>query len=435
MKFKVRGYIQVPEPVGGGGKSHGGSTVTGRVQLSDDSPDERAPGRGETGDEQAREGNEDGAGLGGVGGGDGVEGEVTDKGVDEEAHHHPQSTDDESNTATGLLDDNQTAKGASDVDRSENELSDVAVAETGSGENGGSEVEEEVGASELLTGLKHDSENGTVEHAGASEDLPDAGVGASRLLGDLGADLIDLEVNGSGVGLDSGKLGNVAASLVLATLAEGVTGGLGKEEDTGTENEGPGEAETVGDTPRGRAGLVVGREVDNLGEPDTESDEELVGGDNDTADDGGTGLGLVHGNDDGEGTDTDAVNEAADGELVPLGGGRDLDDDTNAGEEGKERDGHATAESVGELAGSESTDETADTQETDNGTLASGAEDVGAILGLTEALHEVFHQEETGNLTTVRNKGSANGTAGETCRSQMGEGGAERCPPGEVRHT
>lgn len=146
-------HQKVPEPVAGSGNGHGRSAVLGRVELGRDDPDKRTPGGGEGGDEQAREHDEDVAGRGRVGWVDGVKLEATNKRVDEEAHHHPEGATHESISSSTLLDNVETAKGATNVDGTENDLGNVAVAKTGGTEDGGTVVEEEVGTRQLLTSL------------------------------------------------------------------------------------------------------------------------------------------------------------------------------------------------------------------------------------------------------------------------------------------
>ena len=121
----AEGDDEVEEPVGGGGETHAGSAVAGRVQLSDDGPDEGSPGGGERGNEQAGEDNHDVSGSGRALGKVLVEGVVTDEGVDEEAHGHPGSTDHHSLSTADVLDDPETEDGSDDVDGSEDDGGDV----------------------------------------------------------------------------------------------------------------------------------------------------------------------------------------------------------------------------------------------------------------------------------------------------------------------
>jgi len=327
------GDEEVPQPVGRGGQSHAGGAVAGGVQLGDDSPDEGSPGGGEGDDEQAGEDDQDVSGGGAAGL---LKNELTDEGVDQETDDSPESTNDESSAASALLDDPQTTESAEDVDGTKNDLSDVGVVKTNTGEDGCAVVEEEVGTSELLTGLEDDTDHDAAKHGRGGEHLPPLGVLAGSLLVELEADLVDLVVDGLVVGVDTTKASNGGAGLLLAALTEGETRRLGKEQHAATEDEGEEEAETDSDSP-GSAGVhVVGTEVDHVSGPDTESDEELVASNDDTTDDGGGALRLVHGNGDTEGANTHTSDQTANSELSPVVSRGNFDDHANGAEEGGE---------------------------------------------------------------------------------------------------
>lgn len=400
-------HEEVPEPVGRGGQGHGRSAVASGVELSNDSPDERTPSGGESDDKEAGENDEDVAGGGGAGRVDGVEDKVTDKRVDEEAHGHPQGTNDEGLAAANILDNPETGDSAANVDGTKNDLGNVRVLETGGLEDGGSVVEEEVGTSKLLARLKDDTNEGATQH-GLSEDLVPLSIGASLLLLELLANLVDLNVDGAGGGLETGKAGNGVAGLINAANTVGVTGRLGKEQYAGTENQGPEEGDTVGNTPRAGVAEVVSAIVDHLSSPDTESDEELVARDENTTENGGRRLRLVHGDDDGQGTDTNTGDKTADSELGPFRGGSDLDDCSDAGEKGGRRDGDTATERIGNLASDERTQKGTSGEKGDNNTLAVGFKDIAvSVVVVGKPATEVGHIEETGDLTTVVHKQSA----------------------------
>ncbi|KAI6771614.1 hypothetical protein HG531_009239 [Fusarium graminearum] len=350
---------EVEEPVGSSSNGHAARSVLGRVHLGDDSPDKRTPGGSESDNGQAGEGNKDGTSGGSVERVGAVKSEVTNKGVDKEAHHHPGGTNHQRDTATTLLNDVETAKG---------------VLETGGSKDSGTEVEEEVDTSELLTSLESDAEEGTVHHTGTSEDLNPAGLRERSLLFKLLTDLINLAVNTGGVDVETSKVGDGLASFLLLTLAVGESGGLGEEEDANSEKKSPEEVETVGDPPRSAAVVVVGAPVDHLGTPDTEGDEELVAGDNDTSDDGRSTLGLVHGDSDREGTDTKTSDETTNSVLVPGVLGSDLNDGTDTGPESRDRDGSSTADGVAKVTGNERAEQASNREKTGDCSLSRRAE-------------------------------------------------------------
>lgn len=240
---------EVPDPVGSSGKTHAGGTVAGRVELSNDGPDEGTPGGGERDDEQASEDDQNTSGGGVVVVSERRKLEVTDKGVDHETDESPESTDNEGLAATTLGNNVKTTESADNVDGTENDLGDVGVAETSSLENGCTVVEEEVGTGKLLTSLESHPENSTVGHTGTSEALVPLGADSGSLLVKLDTNVVDLVADFLVFGVDTGVAGNDVAGLVLTTGAVGETGRLGEEEDTDTEDEGPEERDTVGDSP------------------------------------------------------------------------------------------------------------------------------------------------------------------------------------------
>jgi hypothetical protein len=391
---------EVEEPVGSSGDGHAATAVLRRVHLGDDSPDKRTPGGSKGNDGQAREGNKNGTSGGGVEGVLTVESEVTDKGVDEEAHHHPSSTNHQRDTATTLLDDIETSKGACAVDRAEDELGDVRVLETSGSKDSGTEVEEEVDTSELLTSLESDTEEGTVHHAGASEDLNPAGLRQRSLLVKLLTDLIDLAVDTGGVDVETSKVGDGLAGFLLLTLTVGESGGLGKEEDTNTEEKSPKEVETVGDSPRSAAVVVVGTPVNHLGTPDTEGDEELVARNDDTSDDGRSTLRLVHGDSDGESADSKTGNESANGVLVPGMLGSNLNDSADTGPESRDRDGSSATNGVAKVTSNKRAEQASNREKTGDCSLSCCAELVCTIaVGDSESFAIISHHEITRNLS------------------------------------
>ncbi|OAQ98804.1 hypothetical protein LLEC1_06905 [Akanthomyces lecanii] len=356
------------------------TAVAQRVQLRVDGPDEGTPGDGESHNGKTREGDENAAGGRGIQRVCLVNGKVSDKGVDQKAHHHPGGTNHENRTSSPLAHD---PKGHNRSD----DLRDVAVFDAGRLEHCRSKVEEVVDADELLPTAEDDAQHRAVEHARAGEDLGDAKLlGQLALFVDLVLDVVDLVVHSHRVLRQAREPGNRGAGLVGAAVGVRVPRRLGEEENERAEEQGPGKRQAVGDAPRGAAGLdVAGAKVDHLGEPDAKGDEELVRGDDDAADRGGRALGLVHGHDDGQGADAQARDEPADGELHPADG-----------------DGEPAAEHVGHLAGDEGADEGADADEANDCPLSRRAELVlAAVTALAESSRVVVHGEEARDLTAA----------------------------------
>ena len=156
---------EVPKPVGSSGESHTLGTVFGGEELGNDGPDDGTPGRSVEKNEERGDDNHALAGSGGVLRVLNVEHKVSDGGEDHKADEHQGSTSNEGLAATKVLNNVETTKGGSKVDSSENDLSDERVGDTGTLEDGGTIVEEVVGASELLQSLEDNTQKNTVQHA------------------------------------------------------------------------------------------------------------------------------------------------------------------------------------------------------------------------------------------------------------------------------
>lgn len=302
-----------------------------------ESPDDRTPGRGETDNEEAGEDNHGNTGR--VGARVRVEDLVADRGPDHETDEHPGGTDHETVTTTVVLNDVQTGQGHAEVDRTEDDLGDVGVGQTNTLEDGGAVVEDEVGTGQLLQGLQGDTQHGTVEHARAGEDLVPGSLADGTLLVELLLHVRHLLRDDTVVGGDTVELGHDLAGLLHTAVTVGVARGLGQEQGTDTEDQGPGKANAHGDAPRGSRLNALGAEVDNVGDEDTEGDEQLEGADHGTADLARSRLTLVHGDNAGQSTDTQTGDPTAQSYLVPLVDRSDLHDDTDDVDEGPEGDG------------------------------------------------------------------------------------------------
>ncbi len=199
------GDKEVKEPVRWGSESHAWGTIAGRVELTDDGPNERSPGSGESGDEDAGEDDEnftwDGSRLW-VGEG---QAEGADKRVDKEAYEHYSGTPHKGLAATDVLHDPETNDSCADINRAEDNGGDVGVRDTGGLEDGCAKVEEEVGTRELLAGLQGHAEEGTVQHTWASEDLRKRVITSNKLSSELLFDLGDLSLDKGAVGVDTIK--------------------------------------------------------------------------------------------------------------------------------------------------------------------------------------------------------------------------------------
>lgn len=241
------GDEEVPGPVGGSGNTHADSAVLEGVHLTTDGPDDGTPGGGEADNEETGEENHDDTGS--VVGGVVVQDLVADGGPDHEANEHPGATVHQTLAASVVLDDVETGEGHTEVDNTQNDGGNVGVAETDTVEDTGSVVEDEVGTGKLLEGLQGNAEQNTVEHARTGEDLLPGSVTIGHLLLELGLHVGHLLSDDTVVGGHTVELAHDLTSLLSAAVTVGVTGGLGKEEGTDTEDQGPGESDTHGNAP------------------------------------------------------------------------------------------------------------------------------------------------------------------------------------------
>lgn len=242
-----------------------------------------------TSDEQTGEDDHTLTGTRGVLGGDVVESKVTDRGKGHEANEHEDGADDQRLATTKVLNDIETAKGGSEVDGTQDDLGDEAVGDTSTLHDGGTVVEEVVGTGKLLQRLKNHAQEDTVEHARSSEELVPLlllGLGVKLLL-----DLVQLFDDAVVVLGDTVELGEVATGVVDTAVTVVETRRLGEEEHATTEGKGEEEGQTQSDTPLGGTALdILGAKVDEVGEEDTEGDEELVATDDGTTDVTGGGF-------------------------------------------------------------------------------------------------------------------------------------------------
>lgn len=262
-------------------------------------------------------------------------------------------------------------------------------------------VEEVVGTSQLLEGLQGHTQADTVEHARRSEEfvpLLAAGFGLELVL-----DLVELLEDDLVVLRHTVQLGHGGTGLVDAAVAEVKTRRLGEESHTTTEDDGEQEGQTESDTPLGSTLQGVGTQVDEVGQEDTEGDEQLVATDHGTTDVTGGTLTLVHGDEQGASTNTQTSGPTTHDHLDPFsGGGGDLDDQADHEDNTPEGDGPLAADLVGDGGSDESTDQGTNRQKTGQETGA----DVTQVPFALSVLHTIAAEIvgfllETGDLTSV----------------------------------
>ena len=401
--WREEGEEEVPSPVGSGSESQSVCAVTVWEHLGVDSPNHWSPGRGESDNEEAGEDDENGSKLLGIIRSLSSWNEllVSDGGEDQEAHGHPERTEDKTLAATEMLNEVETKESRSDVDTTENHGSDERVLDADTGENGRTVVEEVVGTGKLLQHLETHCKSNAVSHTWAGEDLVP---GVVTLSGDnVLIDLGSLEGNSAVVDWNSVETGHGLESASVLASADIETRRLWHEDHPDDENDTPepsdGHWNAVG------AGVLagLGSEVDGRGGEDTDGDEQLVRADDGTTDVLWCRLGHVEWNDDGEGTDTKTGDPSSHGNTNPLSWtDGDLNDNTDGEDQGPEWNGALASDLVGERTGAESTNESSDREKSDNQTRSDIRPVVFAVwLLLSEALLEVIHLKETGNLSSI----------------------------------
>lgn len=362
---------------------------------------------GETDDEQAGRGDHGttdagvGASIGVVGIVVGIQGEGTQGGEDDEPHEHPQTTNDHRDTAAKLLTNVQTTEGREDIDGAQDDGGDVGVRDADSIEDLSTVVKEEVGTGELLQGLQGHADEDTAKHSWSSEDLVPLLL-ATGLLGlEVLADVTESSLN---FGVSLGDLRHKSKSLGgldLSTAAELPSRGLAHNQHTDGHDGRGNEADTHGNAPGGGRLDSLGAVVDAVGDEDAERDEQLICRDERTTDLARRSLGLIHGRQDRERTNTKSVNETTNDNLVPLVLRSDADDVANNVDDVPEGDAVLSAEPVCNGGRHESTDQAANAEHTDHQTLTDVAELQDAIVHLvTEAVPEVVHLGVAGNGST-----------------------------------
>ena len=120
---------------------------------------------------------------------------------------------------------------------------------------------------------------------------------------------------------------------------------LRKEEHADIENKRPDELDGDGDTVRRVVGAVLGGVVDDGSEEKADRDRPLVAGNDGTTDPLGRTLGLVHGDEGGDETDTGTGKDTADNEGGEVGSTR-LESDTEGENQAGEDDAKATTKDI-----------------------------------------------------------------------------------------
>ena len=211
-----------------------------------------------------------------------VKDKVTNSGETDEASKHKASTNDQGLATTKVLDDVETTESGTEVDGTQNDLSDKAVVDTSTSHDGSSVVEEVVGTGELLQRLQDHTQDDTEEHArGGQELVPFLLLAFSGL---LLTDLIEFFQDTVVVLRNTVELGQVATGLINTTLTEVETRRFGEEQHATTQGQSKDKGQAQGDTPLSGVLDMLGTQVEEVGQEDTKGDKQLVATDNGTTD-------------------------------------------------------------------------------------------------------------------------------------------------------
>lgn len=414
----------VPEPVGGSRDTNTTRSDGEREDLANDDPGTGTPGGGEEEDEDGDESNlgvdsadvvgDLSVGLVSSGRGVGVvesDGD-TDDGDEELADKHTSSTDEEDAAAAESLDGPEGERSGEDVDDGEDNRDEEGVLDSTSGlEEGSRVVEDEVDTGPLLHHLKRSTEDSSAEvRLGVPEATLEA-VGPAAEPGGVGNDLALVLLVGdnlSNFGLDKlGVLGlttdtgeGVDSIFNAATLDE-ESRRVGKEEETTTEDNSPGELDANGDLVRLHAVEVLGCVDDARGEHNTDGDAELVTGNESTTNLLGANLGHVENDNSRLETDTDTSNETTDDDAsqrVTVTSDH-LDDNTDSVDNATIDDSPLATNAVGKITSDEGTEEGTARENRDDQRLVALAK--GSLASTLDLLNEVLGAVDTVDVSGI----------------------------------
>jgi len=409
----------VPQPVGGGRESDTTRSDGKREDFTDQNPGTRAPSGSEEEDEDGNEGDLSvdsgdvvGAGkivtTGGVG--DLVSVVETDGNTDNSddklADQHAEGTPDEERTATELLNSVEGDGGRADVDKGEDQRDQEGVADgTGGLEERSRVVEDEVDTSPLLHHLQRGTKDGLAQVAALLPERTLEAVGPTRnpasggdhgtLVLLVGDDLRELSldvVRVAGLATESGQC--VTGSLDVTTLDE-VTRRVGKEEETTTENNTEDELDADGNAVRASVVDVLGTIVNACSQQETDSDAELVTGNESTSDLARANLRHVQDDNGRFETDTETGDETTSNDQTETVRG-DLENDTDNVDSATNDDSPATTDGVGDITSDNSTEEGTGREDRSNERVVRTGESIVA-----SALDELDEDRRTGDTVDV----------------------------------
>lgn len=251
-----------------------------------------------------------------------------------------------------MLNHVQTDEGDAKVDTVEDDLGNKRV-DLHRLEDGRAVVEEVVGASELLEHLKGHTKSNTISHAGSLEhgnELLDRAILDLVFTAQLALDFDNLSVHCPVVFRGTIHSADCLFGPLLFPVSEIESRSFREGQDTDTKADGPNPTETNNNTPATRVVSLVldSAVVEAGGQPDSHSDEELVGANHGTTNPSRCGLSLVHGHKQTERANSQPGNEPTDHKLIPRSYRRDLDHKTDGYDESPKRDTWLATEFIGD---------------------------------------------------------------------------------------
>lgn len=229
--------------------------------------------------------------------------------------------------------------------------------------------------------LQRSTQNCAAEIAVGVEDVAAEAVEPAIEVATLGNSLqlvLEVGVDLSQLGLDVLRVSRLAtntsenlAGLLLLALADEVTRRLGQEEQTEAQNESPEHLEPNGDAVGRRIGAMLGSIVDTGCQHQTNSNAELVAGDDGTAHFAGGNLRHVQNDDGGDESNTKSGNQTTSHEEAQAAGSS-LQNNTDDKDNASRNDGNAATKPVCQVTSNQSTKESTGREDRDDQGLLPG---------------------------------------------------------------
>lgn len=199
---------------------------------------------------------------------------MTNAREDKEADKHPGGAQHKRPAPTVLLHKVKTGESADDIDGAEDDLRFVAVGKACRNEDGGAIVKEEVGSCHLLQGLENDAQHGPVKHARTCEHFPPVANGLLCFNGFL--HLFEFDMDFPVIGRDPEDSSHRLLGFIQFPFAVIMFGCFRQKENTDSQNDGPEEANAHWNPPRCSVIDSFGPIIYDVGEENSERNEELV---------------------------------------------------------------------------------------------------------------------------------------------------------------